>query len=55
MQIRETVDSASFEIELTTTNSRIVLEALSVTGQIELILGATETDALSISYRNRCP
>jgi len=49
MHIRETIDSTNFEIELTTTNGRIVLEDNSETGRIDLILGATLTDALTIN------
>lgn len=48
MQIRERDNSPDpAEIELTTTNGQIVLGG--VTGQIDIILGATETDALMIN------
>jgi len=49
MHIRESVESTSFEIELTTTNGRIQLEADAETGRIDLIIGATLTDALTIA------
>jgi len=48
MQIRETLESTAFEVELTTTNGRIVLEDNSEVGRIDLILGATITDAIGI-------
>lgn len=49
MQIREALDDVTFEIELTTGNGRIQLEPGAETGRIDLILGATLTDALTIS------
>jgi len=49
MHIRENIDDVGFEIELTTTNGRIQLEPAAETGRIDLILGATLTDALSIT------
>lgn len=49
MHIRENLEDAGFEIELTTTNGRIQLEAGAETGRIDLVLGATLTDALSIT------
>ena len=49
MHIRESVDDAAFVIELTTTNGRILLEAAAETGRIDLIVGATDTDALTIT------
>jgi len=49
MQIREFTDSAGFELELTTTNARIVLEAGAEIGRIDLALGATLTDSLTIT------
>lgn len=48
MHIRETLESTAFEIELTTSNGRIILEDNAETGRIDLILGATLTDALNI-------
>jgi hypothetical protein len=49
MQIRETLTSDAFAVELTTINGRIVLEAGGETGRIDLILGATITDAITIT------
>lgn len=49
MQIREQLESTGFEIELSTTNGRIQLEPSAETGRIDLILGATLTDALVIT------
>ena len=48
MHIRESLEDAAFVIELTTSNGRIQLEAGSETGRIDLIIGATDTDALAI-------
>jgi len=48
MQIRSSVTTPTFEIELTTTNGRIQLEPSGETGRIDLILGASLTDALTI-------
>jgi hypothetical protein len=47
MQIRERENSPAFETELTTTNGQITLGG--VTGQINIILGATDTDLLTIT------
>lgn len=49
MQIRETIESVDFEVELTTANGKIELEAGAETGRIDLILGATVTDAMTIT------
>jgi len=49
MHIRETIDDTAFVIELTTTNGRIQLENSAETGRIDLIIGATLTDALTIT------
>ena len=49
MQIRETITDIAFEVELTTINGRIVLEDNAETGRIDLILGATITDAITIN------
>jgi len=48
MHIREQIGDVGFVLELTTTNSRILLEDGAETGRIDLIIGATDTDALSI-------
>ena len=48
MQIRQRHTSNSSVLELTTANGRIVLEAGAVTGQVDIVLGATETDTLTI-------
>ena len=49
MHIRETLEATNFELELTTTNGRIVLEDGAETGRIDLIIGATITDAMTIT------
>ena len=49
MQIRQTISASTPEIELTTDNGRIDLEPGGETGRIDLLLGATETDALGIN------
>ena len=48
MHIRASLAAVDFEIELTTTNGRIQLEPDAETGRIDLILGATLTDDLTI-------
>lgn len=48
MQIRKSISSTDIEIELTTDNGRIQLEAGGSTGQIDLLLGATITEALTL-------
>ena len=48
MSIRARDNSTTSELELTTTNNRLVLEAAAVTGKIDIVLGATETDTLTI-------
>lgn len=47
MQIRERESSQTFEIELTSLNGLITMIPLS--GQINIELGATDTDALTIT------
>jgi len=49
MHIRKTLNATSTELELTTENGGITLEDAAVTGQIDLFIGATDTDALTIS------
>lgn len=49
MQIRERKDSTSFVVELTTENGMITLQPNSELGRIDLYIGATTTDALTIS------
>jgi hypothetical protein len=48
MQIRASLNSTSFEVELTTATGEIVLEAGSETGRVDITIGATVTDALTI-------
>ena len=48
MHIREQIDDTVFVLELTTANNRIVLEDGAETGRIDLVIGATDTDALTI-------
>jgi len=50
MQLRSTVEASSFVIELTTVNGGIVLEAGGSIGQIDIIIGAQATDAISIDF-----
>ena len=47
MQIRERENSPTAELELTTANSRLVLGG--ATGQIDMVLGATVTEGLTIT------
>ena len=49
MHIRENIEDTAFEMELTTTNGRIQLENNAETGRIDLIIGATDTDALTLT------
>ena len=49
MQIRDTIDSTAFEVELTSLGGDIVLEAAAVTGQIDITIGAVATDAVSFT------
>jgi len=50
MQIRQRVDDIAYIAELTTGNSGIVLESGSVTGQIQLYIGAVETDTFDTDF-----
>lgn len=49
MHIRESLDSPNIEVELSTSNGRVQLEANSEVGRIDLILGATLTDAITLT------
>ena len=46
MHIREAIDSDNILETLSTSNGRIVIEAASETGRIDLIIGATDTAAM---------
>lgn len=49
MQIRETLESTTVISELTTVNGKIILEPNAETGRIDLLIGATETDAFTVN------
>lgn len=49
MHIRSSVDSPDIEVELSTGNGRVLIEPDSETGVIELYIGATVTEAITIS------
>jgi hypothetical protein len=47
MMIRESKDSTTIHVSLDSTTSGIVLESGAVTGQIDITIGATTTEALT--------
>lgn len=47
MQVRRTVDSTSYQIELTTENGGIVLESAGEKGEIRIIMTDSQTAALT--------
>lgn len=46
MQVRDSINSAGFAVEVTSVGGDIVLEAGGNIGQIDITIGATVTDAL---------
>jgi len=50
MQIRETTADNTILLELTTANSRIIFEAGAVIGQIDWLVGATDTESGTLDW-----
>ena len=48
MSIRARNNANASELELTTTNSRLVLEDAAITGKVDIVLTAVETETLTI-------
>lgn len=49
MQIRESAEDTTVLHEMTTANGGLIFEAAAVIGQIEMYIGATDTDAFAFS------